>query len=217
MATWREELLDHLVHWGCISPGSGGGVYKTHRDFTLSSGNQSKIYIDVKQAMCGFGMKDILAGIDEVMEDAGWWGEEDLDRWDGVAAMGMGGALLGGGLSARGYAVTMLREHPRDHGVVEQIVHSPEGHWGRNDYKACFADEGWEAPTPRIVLVDDVATTGRTLKKMRRILSTTQVDIVGALVVVDRNEGAREMMESCRIPYRWLVTKDEILKEAGRG
>ena len=199
MADWREELLYGLVYRGGISPGPGAGPYRDHPDFRLSSGTRSRIYVDVKHVMCGPWMNDVLSGMEEALDASGWWDEVDEDRWDGVAGMGMGGALLCGGLSARGFGVTMLRERPRTHGIVEEVVNRPEG-------------DSSGTSAARIVLVDDVATTGRTLARMRRVLSTPQVDIVGALVVVDREEGARELMESYRIPLRSLLTLDDVRK-----
>lgn len=44
----------------------------------------------------------------------------------------------------------------------------------------------------RVVLVDDVATTGKALIEAKTALDEIGVEVVAAIVIVDRNEGAQE-------------------------
>jgi orotate phosphoribosyltransferase len=43
-----------------------------------------------------------------------------------------------------------------------------------------------------VVLVDDVATTGKSLIEAKAVMDTMNVIVKKAIVIVDRNEGARE-------------------------
>ncbi|HOU36272.1 MAG TPA: phosphoribosyltransferase family protein, partial [Candidatus Omnitrophota bacterium] len=44
----------------------------------------------------------------------------------------------------------------------------------------------------RVVLVDDVATSGKSLIEAKAVLDSMKVRVDRAIVIVDRNEGARE-------------------------
>jgi orotate phosphoribosyltransferase len=49
----------------------------------------------------------------------------------------------------------------------------------------------------RVILVDDVATTGRSLVEAKTALAKMGVKVVKAIVIVDRNEGAGENLRRC--------------------
>ena len=60
-----------------------------------------------------------------------------------------------------------------------------------------------EGPIPercRAVLVDDVATSGGSLVRAAHVLKEGGHEVVGALVLVDRQEGAAEALMSEGIP-----------------
>ncbi|NQT28382.1 MAG: orotate phosphoribosyltransferase [Candidatus Omnitrophica bacterium] len=64
----------------------------------------------------------------------------------------------------------------------------------------------------RVVIVDDVATSGSSLIKAIEVLKKEKVKVVAAVSVVDREEGAREALAHYRCPLISLFTKSDFLK-----
>ena len=142
-------------------------------DFTLTSGKKSDFYVDVKSLMFNPRTLSILGEelyllLDQV------YGEVDC-----VGGMEMGSIPLSSAIAIYSYARGdicnpiphfVVRKQPREHGTKSQI----EGQ--------CFGD---------IVLVDDVLTTGGSLVKTKQILEDEGHNVLGAIVVVDREEAIR--------------------------
>ncbi len=129
----------------------------------LSSGEDSTVYIDIKRA---YGNPLILNKI----------AQEIYVRMDqratGVAGSDYGGIPLATALSVRyNLYLTLTRKSPKSHGTERML----EGHIPNNQ--------------DRLIVVDDVFTTGHSLAETIKILESTQAEILGAAVVVKRNEG----------------------------
>ena len=90
-----------------------------------------------------------------------------------------------------------VRKRPKAHGLGRVVEGAP----GR----------GWRA-----VIVDDVATTGSSLLRAAEALAGEGVEAVAAVVVVDRGEGASEVLRGRGITLLSLTTSREVL-EAGAG
>src|SRR6202043_3530500 len=65
-------------------------------------------------------------------------------------------------------------------------------------------------PGQRVLLVDDTLTTGGTFLQARDAVAATGATIVGALCVVDREEGGREALESAGITLHALFRRNEF-------
>lgn len=65
-------------------------------------------------------------------------------------------------------------------------------------------------PGRRVVLVDDVVTTGGSIQKAFDELVALGADVVAAVTLVDRGEVAKRFFESHRIPYFPLVTYRDL-------
>ena len=65
---------------------------------------------------------------------------------------------------------------------------------------------------PRILVVDDVLTTGNSLKYATKVLQDTGLEIVGTVIIVDRQENnAREIIKNYTGKPVWsLLTKKEL-------
>jgi orotate phosphoribosyltransferase len=73
--------------------------------------------------------------------------------------------------------------------------------------------EGKElGPGEGVVIIDDVATSGSSLIKAIEVLEKEKVKVVKALVVVDREEGARENLARLNCPLVSLFSKSDFLK-----
>jgi len=147
--------------------------------FALHGGNVTDFYVDIKKA---YGNPEIF----NYICDAVW---EEIDgRATCVAGMGYGGEPLATALSlSYGLNLVLLREQPKTHGRIGYI----DGH----------------VPTKedRVVIVDDVATKGETLKKAIEIIGQTGAEILGCHVVVKRGEVKLD------IPFHYLFTAEDLL------
>ena len=68
------------------------------------------------------------------------------------------------------------------------------------------------APGDRVLLVDDVATSGGSLIQAASVVrEDTQAELIGALVIVDREEGATENLAGEGLELQSLFTRTELL------
>jgi orotate phosphoribosyltransferase len=58
--------------------------------------------------------------------------------------------------------------------------------------------------------VDDVATTGKALVEAKKALSKLGVRVVGAIVIVDRQEGARKNLARAGLKLESLFKKSDL-------
>lgn len=155
-------------------------------EFTLSSNQTSGFYIDVKQLFFNpETLETIIIKLFVLMVSK-------FGRPQSIGGSGLGstilttGMVLGGQDKNRPLSHFVVRKNRKDHGTKNQIEGLCEGN---------------------IVLVDDVLTTGKTLKEAAKVVTDNGGNVLGAVVVVDREE--------CKImpfPVFSLFTKSEIMK-----
>jgi orotate phosphoribosyltransferase len=71
--------------------------------------------------------------------------------------------------------------------------------------------EGELKPGERVVVVEDVTTTGTSVLKAVKAIREAQGVCETVVVVVDRGEGAAKLLEENGIALRHLVTSRELL------
>ncbi len=163
-------------------------------DFTLASGKKAKYYIDCRTTtLSGRGAYLIGRLFHEMIEPL------NVDAVGGVvigaapmvSAVSMRAAEMGQDLNG-----FLIRKEAKGHGTGKQV-------------------EGHIAPWMRVVLVEDVVTTGGSLIKGIKAIQENypSVSIAGILSIVDRKAGGREAFERLAIPYRSLYDVDEFLAE----
>jgi orotate phosphoribosyltransferase len=87
-----------------------------------------------------------------------------------------------------------IRKTRKDHGIVR---------WIEGDIK----------PGDRVVIIDDVATTGgSTIKAIERARSEG-MEVVKAVILVDRQEGGLENIRKQVDDVSAIVTRDELIKQ----
>jgi len=135
-------------------------------------------YIDIKKA---YGDPDILQRIcDELYES--------MESATCIAACGYGGISPASVLSVRyNLPVVLVREREKFHGTAQKI----DGYIPNED--------------DIVALIDDVCTTGRTLRHMINIIEHTGATIASCHVVVKRGEG------DLPVPLFHVLTEEEIL------
>lgn len=120
-------------------------------------------------------------------------------------AKGVGGLTLGADPVANAIAYTsylknqkylkafVVRKSPKKHGTMQWI----EGNIKEGD---------------EVIVVEDVITTGKSTKKAINRAKRCGLKVIGVVVLIDRQEGGKEAIEAMALPFKALLTKDEIFK-----
>lgn len=154
-------------------------------DFELSSGKKSDYYIDIKKAST---FPTFLKLIGNVIAEK----SSEIDKLAGVALGGVPLVVSASIYSKKPYL--MIRKEKKEYGTSERI----EGNFSKED---------------KIMMVEDVTTTGKSLYEAVKTLRDLGTNVNKAIVVVDRNEGAKEFLKSHKIDLISILEADEILKE----
>lgn len=166
----------------------------TYGDFTLTSGRKSDYYVDGKQVtLDGRGLYLVAKFALEHCRDL------NIDA--------IGGLTLGADpICAAVAALSGATEHP----ITAFIV--------RKEVKAHGTGRAIEGPDlkpgQRVLIVDDTMTTGGTFLQASEAVKVTGATIVGALCVVDREEGGREALEAAGITLHALFQRHEFRPRA---
>lgn len=154
-------------------------------EFVLSSGKKSSYYIDVKKA---YAQPEVLKAI--AVEMASLIRGQRMDRIAGVA---VGAVPLATALSLEsGLPFLIIRKEKKGYGTEAQV----EGE--------CNAGE-------RVVIVEDVTTTGGSVLSAIEALRSRGCLVDKVLAVVDREEGARENLARRGVTLVPLITVKELL------
>lgn len=152
--------------------------------FTLASGRESDYYVDMKKAITD---PRILSQIGEMMAE-----KIKGERVDKVAGPAMGAVPIATAVSlTSGIPMLMIRKSKKGYGTSKLI----EGELKQDD---------------RVVVVEDVTTTGNSLLKAVEAVKDSGGLVVRALVAVDREEGARENLLKKGVKLEPLVTKSDF-------
>ena len=171
----RAALADGLLEAGCVRFGN----------FTLKSGLQSPIYLDLRR----------LVGSPRLLEEAAS-AYVDLLRdlsFDRLAALpyaalpiGTAASLLGG------WPLIYPRKEVKEYGTRAEI----EGVWVAGE---------------RVVILDDLATTGRSKFEAIDKLTAAGLQVKEVVVLIDRQSGAREALAGCGCRMHSVFRLSEML------
>lgn len=64
----------------------------------------------------------------------------------------------------------------------------------------------------RVVIVDDVVTTGQSTIEAIEKAKKENLDVVKIIVLIDRQEGGKENIEKYKVPFESIFTKDDLIK-----
>jgi len=163
---------------------------------TLASGRESDFFIDCKQTIL---TAEGHALVGELMFDA----LDALPTCDVVAGVELGGCPLASAVSlvsfhrGRPLAALYVRKETKDHGSKRLI-------------------EGDRALTPgaRVILLEDVITTGGSTLKAADKLKAAGAEVVGVIAIVDRLEGGADAIRQAGIPLVALCTRRDFLPDS---
>jgi len=178
----KEELIDLLCKKS----------FKYHDEpvFKLVSGRMSQYYINCKPV---------------ILSPRGLYlvGHLVLAQIKGLGAQGIGGLTFGAdpiavataytsGLEGKPVKAFSIRKNQKDHGVIRWV-------------------EGDLNPGDRVVIIDDVATTGgSTIRAIQRAASEG-LQVVKAVILVDRQEGGLENIRKHVSEVSTVVVRDELM------
>jgi orotate phosphoribosyltransferase len=94
--------------------------------------------------------------------------------------------------TARPFPAFIVRKEPKKHGE-RKLIEGP-------------FEDGW-----RVVVVDDVVTSGGSTLKACRAVEEEGGQVVLTLTIVDRLEGGRENLEGAGYQFISLLTRDDLL------
>jgi len=164
-------------------------------EITLASGRKSDFYFNLKPTMLDPEGATLLAELTyEALRD---------DALDYVGGLEMGAVPLAGALAQLSWikghpiAAFFVRKKPKEHGARLAIEGLANGESLRGK---------------RVVIVEDVTTTGSSALKAVEAVRETGAEIALVFTMVDREEGASEMFAAAGISFRSLYRASEFLK-----
>lgn len=160
--------------------------------FILSSGKESSFYLDARLV---------------TLSPAGAYltGKIMLDMIKNDAVDAIGGPTLGadpmvGAIaslshqSGKGINTFIIRKQPKAHGKQQQL-------------EGPALKEG-----ASVVIIDDVATTGKAFVESIEVLQKMNIKIKKAICIIDRGEGATEALAKYSVPMQSIFTIGDFLK-----
>lgn len=158
-------------------------------DFTLASGKKAKYYLDGKQiTLHSQGLQQVSEGLLDLI---------DLDNVDAVGGMSIGADPIVAGIlsaaAARGKDLLgfLVRKESKGHGTNKFV-------------------EGPVQPGMKVVIVEDVVTTGgSSILAVDRVTEFGAV-VVSVLAIIDRMEGGAQNFAARNIPLQSLLTIEDF-------
>lgn len=159
--------------------------------FRLASGRESSYYIDARRTtMAGEGLELVGRLGRAAFREAGW----NPDT--------VGGLTLGADPVAYAIALESRRSPPTIDAFTVRTAAKDHG-TGRR-IEGCFE------PGNRVVVVEDVITTGRSALDAVRAVREAGGEVLGILAVVDREEGGRATIEGEGLRVVALLTARDL-------
>ena len=158
-------------------------------NFTLASGKTANFYLDCRKvSLDSRGANLVAAGMLDLLDD---------DWPDAVGGMAIGADPITGaiitmagsrGRDLRGFIV---RKEAKEHGTGQAV----EGPVRRGD---------------RVVVVEDVITTGGSALRAIERAREFGLEVIGALAIIDRLAGGAKAFAEQGVPLRTLLTIDDL-------
>jgi len=170
-------------------------LFSDQEDFTLASGRRSKHFFDMKPVMMDPECAHLLGVlIHHHIEKVGQVDAVGGLELGAVPLTGISIAKAGRGSSLRGFIV---RKEPKGRGGRK--TGNPPGIEGSS------LENG-----DRVVLLEDVTTTGGSALRAANRLTEMGCDVVSCITILDRQEGGLEAFQEAGIPLIPLTLKSDI-------
>lgn len=154
-----------------------------HGDFTLRSGRRSKYYLDKYRFET---RPELLAPLAERLA-------AKLGDANRIAGPELGGVALATAVSLRtGVPMVLIRNAKKDYGTSNRF-------------------EGVLEAGDRVAITEDIATSGgQALEAAKLLRDELGCTVTNVLVVIDRQEGAREAIEAEGFAFDSIFTKADL-------
>jgi len=152
-------------------------------DFTLASGKSSSYYVDLRLVPSyphEFRMM-VKYLENQITEDIG------LENFESIVSVPTGGLVIASALAIETVKpLIYVRSKPKDYGTSKSV-------------------EGKIHDGMKVVMIDDVATTGGSVVNAIKSLTEVNVPVKDAYVIVDRMEGATESLEGLGVKMHSIL------------
>ena len=160
--------------------------------FILSSGKESDFYLDARLVTLSAPGAYLTA---RIMLDM-----IKKDYPDAIGGPTLGADPMVGAVASLSFQdgrpinTFIIRKQPKAHGKQQQV-------------EGPLLKEGGS-----VVIIDDVATTGKAFVESIEVLQKMNINIKKAICVIDRSEGAGEALAKYKVPLESIFTISEFLK-----
>jgi len=157
-------------------------------NFTLSSGKKSSYYIDLRLVPSfPHQFRKMIKNLQKlIIEKIG------LDGFDSLVSIPTGGLIIGSALAIETVKpLIYVRNKPKEHGTAKSL-------------------EGKILSGMRVVMIDDIATTGTSILNGIKQLKAEGLSISNACVIINRLEGADKILNSVGVILHQLTDILEI-------
>ena len=164
-------------------------------NFKLSSGKDSPYYIDLRIVPSfPHQFRKMIKMLQSLISE-----KIGLDNFDCIASVPTSGLVIASALAIETVKpLIYIRQKPKDYGT-ENVI------------------EGKIADGSRVLLVDDVGTTGLSLLNAVKALRASKMVVTDAFIIINRFEGARELLASENVrlyEITDIIALSSILHEA---
>ncbi len=151
-------------------------------DFVLRSGRRSKYYMD----------KYLFETQPDILAELGRLFAARASDADVIAGAELGGVALAAAASmASGKPFLIVRNARKDYGTGKMM-------------------EGKLEKGQRVLLVEDIATTGGQVLEAAKVLTDAGATVTRIVATIDRQEGARENIEKAGYKFEALLTRADL-------
>ena len=159
-------------------------------DFTLSSGKSSSYYVDLRLVSSfPHPFRKMIKSLQDLISK-----EIGFDNFDSFASVPTGGLVIASALAMETVKpLIYVRTKPKEHGTTKSI-------------------EGKIETGMKVLMVDDVATTGGSMINSIKLLKEAGIVVTDAYVIMNRLEGADKMLESEGVKMHQLTDIIEMTK-----
>ena len=160
--------------------------------FILSSGKESDFYLDARLVTLSAAGAYLTARM--MLDMIG------KDQPDAIGGPTLGADPMVGAIAClshqagRPINTFIIRKQPKEHGKQQQV-------------EGPLLKEG-----SSVVIIDDVATTGKAFVEAIEVLQKMNVKIKKAICVIDRGEGASEALAKYKVPLQSIFTLHQFLR-----
>ncbi len=179
----KEELIELIC--------SKSFQYSQEPIFKLVSGRMSQFYVNCKPTtLHPRGMFLVGHLVFEAIKDSNVGAVGGLTFGADPIAVA---TAFASELNGRPIKAFSIRKTQKDHGIVKWI-------------------EGDVKPGERVAIIDDVATTGGSTIKAIERARAEGLDVVKAVILVDRQEGGLENIRQYVTDVSAIITRDDLMK-----